>query len=153
MPHSLNLLYPSEPFHSIPDWCPSVLEDSQAHVHRVRPAFSLPLAQLHLISAPGREVVFPSAPRRLRGMERSQKEGVQSKKALQTVTNYQARRRGVVFSLISKSPNFLAAQIFKFCLFQIFNQIHKENENCEIINKNSLNFPYIEFNYKFKTHF
>ena len=45
----------------------------------VRPDFSLPLTQLHLISAPGREVVLPSAPRRLRVMEGSQKEGVESR--------------------------------------------------------------------------
>ena len=87
-------------------------------------------------------------------MERSQKEGVQSRESFTDSNQLPSKEeRGVVFSLISKSPNFLAAQIFKFCLFQIFNQIHKENENCEIINKNSLNFPYIEINYKFKTHF
>lgn len=32
MPHRLNFLFPSEPFHSVPDWCRSVLEDAQAHV-------------------------------------------------------------------------------------------------------------------------
>lgn len=139
MPYSLNLLYPSELFHSIPDWCPSVSKI-------LRPMFTesdplSPCLSPSCISSQPLQGVVPALHGGWEGWREARKRVCRAEKALQTVTNNQARGRGVRFSHWFPSHQILAAQIFKFCLFQIFNQIHKENENCEIINKKFLKFP------------